>query len=113
MRLAGLISIAAAALAAGCGPNCQSTCERLYTESECNIQRAGRDVDWLLGECRTMCEDALKNPGEIGEYDPYTQSGYGSSVQLNNEQQAALWMQCVSEMDCEKIDEDNYCAPVP
>ena len=113
MRLPVLLSLAATALATGCGPDCQSTCERLYTESECNIQRAGRDVDWLLGNCRSMCEEALKNPGEIGAYDPYAQSGYGSSIQITNEQQAALWMECVAEMDCAKIDEDNYCAPVP
>ena len=32
-------------------------------------------------------------------------------VALENEQQAALWMDCVAETSCDNLDK-NYCAPV-
>lgn len=101
----------AALYLSGCGPNCQSTCEKLYLESECNTQRPGRTTDELLQRCASECEEALKRPGEIGDYDPYDNSGSGSSIVLENELQAAVWMECVAESACEKID-DGYCAPV-
>lgn len=106
-----LVLAGAALYLTGCGPNCQSTCEKLYIESECNIQRPGRTTDELLQRCSNECEGALEQPGEIGDYDPYDNSGSGSSITLDNEMQAAVWMECVAESACEKID-DGYCAPV-
>jgi hypothetical protein len=112
MRALSIVAaLAAAATLAGCGPNCQSTCEKLYLESECNIQRPGRSVDELLTTCNNNCEQALETPGEIEDFDPYDNSGSGSSVTIDNELEAALWMECIAESACEKIN-DNYCAPV-
>ena len=60
-----------------------------------------------------VCEDEAKEDevGEKGEYNPYERQGSSSSIQLENEIQAAIWMDCVAEMSCEKI-ADGYCAPV-
>jgi len=98
-------------LLTGCGPSCQSTCEKLYQEDECNTVRPGRDTKELLQDCNNSCEDALTEPGEIGEYNPYSNEGSSSSIVLENEQQAALWMDCIAEQACDKIS-DGYCAPV-
>ncbi len=98
-------------LATACGPTCQSTCDRLYLESSCNIQRAGRTLDELIGYCMGECEAALNEPGELGDYDPYERSGSGVSVTLGNEKQAAVWMECVAAQDCSRL-EDGYCAPI-
>ena len=113
MRALSIVAVlaAAATFLTGCGPNCQSTCEKLYLESECNTQRPGRTVDELLTTCNNNCEQALSRPGEIEDFDPYDNSGSGSSVTLDNEMEAALWMECVAESACDKIN-DNYCAPV-
>jgi hypothetical protein len=50
-------------------------------------------------------------PGELGDYDPYERSGSGVSVELGNEKQAAVWMECVNAQDCSRL-EDGYCAPI-
>lgn len=97
----------------GCGPNCQSTCFQLYgtDQGQCAIERPGRNTDELIGDCLDYCEDALTNNGELGDYDPLTKKGSDVAITLENEKQAALWMECVAESDCGRIDE-GYCAPV-
>lgn len=96
----------------GCGPNCQSTCQRLYGDApNCAIQRAGRDAEELIDYCMTQCETAMETPGDLGEYDPLVAQGQNESITIDNEKQAALWMDCISESDCSRFS-DGYCAPV-
>ncbi len=112
MRAILLLTLAGgAALLTACGPNCQSTCEKLYLESECNTQRAGRTSDQLIGKCMENCQNAMKVPGEIGGFSPYEKVGSGQSIEIENEQQAAIWMDCISETACENI-AGGMCAPV-
>lgn len=109
-------------LIAGCGPNCQSTCQRLYadgsqniggdTVEDCGIERAGRSQTQLIDDCMNQCENALDTPGEMGPYDPYTRSGSSESVTIDNERQAAIWMQCIEETSCDRLT-DGFCLPVP
>jgi len=95
----------------GCGSTCQATCDKLYKADDCGIQRPGRTEDELVQTCMNYCEDALDIPGDIGDYNPYSNEGSSSSIVLENEQQSALWMDCVAEQACDKIN-DGYCAPV-
>jgi len=102
----------------GCGPNCQSTCQRIYGNGvnadaieDCAIQRPGRTQSDLIDTCMDNCENALDQPGELGVYDPYTRTSSNQSVELENERQAAVWMECVNETDCERMGQ-GYCAPI-
>ena len=103
--------ISAAALGSGCGPDCQSTCNKLYQESECNTQSPGRSRDELLSRCNQECEDALVVPGEVGDYQPNEYTPSSVAVTLKNDKQAAAWMDCVQETSCEFLN-TGYCAPV-
>lgn len=104
-----------------CGPNCQSTCQRLYGEStqrvygeqitDCGIDRAGRDASELVDTCMDECQAALEVPGEVGPYEPYERTGSSESVDIENERQAAVWMECIAETSCDRLRE-GYCAPV-
>ena len=104
---------------AGCGPNCQSTCAHVFDESECSIARPGIDSYEQIKNCVTACEYALSQPGEIGDYDP-DRPNYSSNLELENERQAAAWMDCVwatapegsisGSDECRALDE-GYCAP--
>lgn len=98
-------------LLTACGPNCQSTCNRLYQESECNIQSPGATRDDLVLECNTQCENALEVPGEVGDYNPKEYTPNSVSVELENDKQAAVWMDCIAEQSCELLN-DGFCAPV-
>ena len=118
MRIAFALSSAALLFATACGPNCQSTCQRIYGngvndagEEDCSIQRPGRDQGELIDTCMDNCEEALEQPGELGTFDPYTRTGSNQSVSLENERQAAEWMECVTETDCQRMQE-GYCAPI-
>ena len=96
---------------AACGPDCQSTCNRLFLENECNLQFPGQSRDDLLRECNNACSDALTTPGEIREeYRPNQYTPRDQSVRFQNDQEAALWMDCVEAQACEKLNE-GYCAP--
>lgn len=98
-------------LAPGCGQDCQSTCNKLFQEGECNLQRPGQSRDDLLRACNNACDDALKTPGEIREeYTPSQYTPSDQSVRFQNDQEAALWMDCVEAQACEKLD-DGYCSP--
>ena len=110
--IAGLAASAALSLSAvGCGPDCQSTCNRLYQENECNLQFPGQSRANLLRDCSNACEDALDTPGEIRqEYTPNQYTPSNESVRFQNDQEAALWMDCVEAQACEKLG-DGYCSP--
>ena len=103
--------VVVSAVAVGCGPDCQSTCNTLYQSEQCNIQSPGSDQGELLNTCMDACEDALKQPGEVGDYNPTEYTPASVSVTLQNDKQAAVWMDCVSETACEFL-ESGYCAPV-
>jgi hypothetical protein len=108
--LAGLMSV-------GCGPNCQSTCNRLYSNGDdygipdCSIERGGTLTERLISDCLTACNDALANTGEVGDYRPDERHGSSTSIILENELQAAMWMDCIAETSCEDL-ESGYCAPI-
>lgn len=116
MRLAGLLLVASTLLAAGCGPDCQSTCEQLYNDGpgQCNINYAGEPgaagADALIGDCVTECDAAMARPGDMGDYDPNVRAGSDQAITLDNEKQAAAWMDCVMNTSCGNI-EDGYCPP--
>lgn len=108
VAFAGLL--AAGALATGCGNTCYTTCSRLY-QDPCNLESPGQTTAELLDICQDSCLDALDVPGEVGAYDPYQRLPGDSAIELENDRQAALWMDCVSEMSCENLD-NGYCMPV-
>lgn len=109
-------------LLTGCGPNCQNTCQLIFDESECGIKKPGLNADEMINDCVTECEDALQHAGTTGDYDPshrYNSAQQGSAS-LENEAQAAAWMNCVWEMapeatneQCQNLDPSvGYCAPI-
>jgi hypothetical protein len=118
MARAGRFVLSATALvglglgAAGCGPDCQSTCNRLYSQNECDIQRAGIEREELLGQCMDRCEVALTKPGEANpDYNPAEKmppSEDPESSIVETDEEAAMWMDCVEETSCELLDE-GYC----
>ncbi len=103
--------VVTSAVAVGCGPDCQSTCNKLYQSEQCNIQSPGSDLTELLTTCMDSCEYALSRPGEVGDYKPTEYTPASVSVTLQNDKQAAVWMDCVSETACDYL-ESGYCAPV-
>ena len=98
-------------LLTACGPDCQETCNKLYNESECNIQSPGATREELLGRCNTECENSLDVAGEVGDYNPNEYTPSNESIELGNDKQAAVWMDCIAETSCEFLT-DGYCAPV-
>jgi hypothetical protein len=92
------------------GANCQSTCQTLYGEGECSIPTPGRSSDQAYDDCVSSCDYALSHVGEMGDYDPNERNTSGQSPVLENEVQAAAWMNCVENTSCELIN-DGYCAP--
>ena len=114
MRLTGML-VVATALLAGCGPDCRSSCERLYLDGpdQCNInvadQVGAEGADELVRNCMATCDDAMTKTGELGDYDPNVR-GSADSVTLQNEKQAAAWMDCVAETSCDNLG-DGYCPP--
>ena len=118
MRIGRLLTLTVvsvtAALAAGCGPSCQSSCNRLYQDvgsGGCGIESAGTTQSELVTMCLDACSDALDKTGDIGDYNPYERTPSNISVDLENDRQAAIWMECVAETSCEYLD-DGYCEPV-
>ncbi|MCB9761322.1 MAG: hypothetical protein H6739_15880 [Alphaproteobacteria bacterium] len=97
---------------AGCGPNCQSTCNRIYGDApNCGIQRGGRTQVELYDRCITECETAMDSPGELDGYDPLVRQGSSEDINIENEKQAAVWMDCIAESDCSRLS-SGYCAPI-
>lgn len=106
--------LAGACLAlAGCGPTCQSACNRLYatTGDSCGIERAGTEASDLIGLCMDVCTKALETPGEVDGYDPNNRTNQDAETLLTNEKRAALWLDCVNGTSCDAL-VDGYCEPV-
>jgi hypothetical protein len=111
-----LLLSSAALFVSACGPDCQSSCDKLFGDKsdECNIVVPGRSDDAgrqdLRNECVSHCQQALARNGDVGDYSPDERSSSADEVVLENEKQAALWMDCVAETSCEDLN-SNYCAP--
>jgi hypothetical protein len=99
----------AALVAPGCGPNCQSACFKIYAEAECDVSTPGQSWEDAYKDCVEECDNALSQPGDLAGFDPDERNTSGESVTLENEQQAAAWMDCVEETACERL-EEGYCA---
>ena len=96
-----------------CGPDCQATCNKLYQPSECGITRPGGfTVNDLTGRCMTECQSAMSKPGLIGDYNPLGDYSSQEVPSLDNDQQAAAWMDCVANASCELLRSYKTCAPV-
>ena len=100
-----------AAFLVGCGPNCQSTCERIYDPGECGIGVPGEAWQRSVARCVSNCDYALDHPGEVGDYNPFEANTSGASIELTNEKQAAMWMDCVDQTACEDM-RHGICAPI-
>lgn len=122
MRVAwGLVAIGAAWSLSGCGENCRSTCTHVYAESECNIVLFGVTPDNLIDECVRECESALQHVGEQ-RFEPSETPASDDAWTLENEAEAAAWMDCVwSQVPeegpspaCANIDpaQGGICAPI-
>ena len=104
-------------LAACGGPDCLSTCERLYRagtdkngNAQCNLGegRAGGDQ---FDRCLEECNFAMETTGDIGSYNPQKKLEGEDIPDLENDQQAAAWMDCVLDASCVNLNK-NVCAPV-
>lgn len=120
MNKLALLGLSAAGLLLGtaCGPNCQNTCNQVYTQ--CNIQKAGQTQEELFRECVSECNAAMQESGEQGAYNPEQRRSSNEPLTLENDQQAAAWMDCVwnhapdaTPEQCEELDPSTgYCAPI-
>lgn len=110
----GAFAVAAALAVAGgsgCSENCQSSCTKIY--DECKIQIYGVPVEQSQDDCEAQCEEALKQVGEMGSYDPRKRDNPLHPNELLNEKQAAAWMDCVAEATCDELDpSQGICAPI-
>jgi hypothetical protein len=96
----------------GVPAECEVTCASLYDENECGLMRPGRSSEELKETCIDACADAMAEPqGEVGDYEPYERMPSSVSVELENQAQAELWMECIADTSCEALD-DGYCAPI-
>ncbi|MFN7145846.1 MAG: hypothetical protein ACK4YP_18870 [Myxococcota bacterium] len=129
MRASAVFLLVFAAVTAACnpdcpggtecviGPSCYDACEKLFGDGDgqCNIVVPGKDGASgraeMTSSCIAHCESAMNRAGEIGDYAPNERAPGGEDISLDNEQQAALWMDCVSETSCDNLNK-NYCAPV-
>lgn len=104
-----------------CGENCQSTCRHVYDEAECGVVVPGVGPDELIRECVNECENAMKKVGQAS-YDPTTTPSAADNIVLQNETEAANWIDCVWSLapepgyseGCKNIDpaERGVCAPI-
>lgn len=105
----------------GCGENCESTCTRVYDPSECGVVLPGVTPEDLITTCVSECEDALQRTGEL-RFDPKQTPAADDAWRLQNEAEAAAWMDCVWEQapgtgpskTCANIDpqQGGICAPI-
>jgi len=115
-RLWMSIGFSVSVFATACGPDCQTTCEKLYAQGgECEFTSAGDQYgEKNFSRCIETCESAISTPGEAGDYNPQEKTPSSQSIELENDQQAALWMDCVEEKSCEllKTSGGRFCAPI-
>lgn len=90
--------------------SCQNSCRRAFRDEQCNFQVPGAETPRLIRDCVTECEIALRQTGDLNGYDPdvYGSVDRAQTFTLENEAQAAAWMDCVAETSCEDINE-GFC----
>ena len=106
MRIVGIliVLIGSGIGLTACGPSCQSACQKAFRDSECNIKVPGvTEQNDLVRDCMRECESALKKTGELDGYNP-DEPLSGQTFTLENEKQAAVWMDCVDEVACDNLD---------
>jgi hypothetical protein len=113
-----LLAGAALGLAAlvGCGPNCQNSCAQVY--SQCGVTLPGRTSQELEGTCVDECTAALRESGGLEGYDPFVRRTSNQPFELETDQQAVAWMDCVWEKapdgtpeQCEDLSpQTGFCA---
>lgn len=116
----GLALVGLAAVLAGCGPTCQDSCRRMYAEDQCDAGTAGLSTETVIGECTRVCQSALQVPGPDVDaadrrFNPEVLVPAGSAPTLENERQAAAWMDCVwfyDDDECQTRLPDGYCLRV-
>ena len=94
-----------------CGPDCQTTCNKIYEPLQCGIERPGQTLTEVTRRCMNECNLGLSKPGPAGDYNPNDQTPRSETPTLETDQQTALWMDCVANTACENL-EKNYCAPI-
>lgn len=123
VSIAALLTGTAAALA-GCGPTCQSTCQRMYGDGpgECYVSAKQLSRVEAAQRCADACANAMNTPGDAPafndpRYNPSLQ--YTSSVSLTatleNQNHAAAWMDCVWSFEddvCHDKLEDQFCVQI-
>ena len=111
--MAGVVGVLTA-----CGPNCQKTCDQVY--NVCGIDKPGQSKEELILSCVNECNSALQSSGDLDGYQPDSRRSSSESIVLDNETQAAAWMDCVwkhapdgTPEQCEELDpRSGYCAPI-
>jgi hypothetical protein len=97
---------------AACDPpvSCQTACQRAFRENECNLRVPGRQANRLVRDCTRECENALTRTGDLDGYDPNDRNSVDRSqpFRLQNEKQAAVWIDCVLETSCEDLNR-GFC----
>ena len=110
------IALCVTVTTSACGPDCQTTCEKLYAQGgECEFTSAGDQFgEKNFARCVETCESAIQTPGDAGDYNPQEKTPSSQSIELENDQQAALWMDCIEEKSCEllKTSGGRFCAPI-
>ena len=104
------VFVAPLALGTGCGENCRTSCFKAYDERECNVDTPGVPADRRISECVSECQAALRQVGPMGDYSPFS-SGSLTPSSLENERQAAAWMDCIAESTCEQL-QNRRCSPL-
>lgn len=116
MRLGLFLCLGIGVMTTGCGPDCQTTCEKLYSRGgECKFTSAGDSTGELnYARCSDECNEAIAVPGEADGYNPQEKTPSSQAVELENDQQAAMWMDCIEEKSCEllKTSGGRFCAPI-
>ena len=111
------LGIAALSMTTGCGPDCQTTCEKLYSKGgECKMTNAGDPTgEETYQYCMETCNEAMAKPGESGDYNPEEKVPSSESITIVNDQQAAMWMDCIEAKSCQLLDSSaggRFCAPI-
>ena len=83
---------------------------------DCSISAPDKGKDELTRDCESQCKTALRTPGKPDGYEPNQKTPKNETVVLENDKQAALWMDCVEDHACKYLDpredEGGFCAPV-
>jgi len=114
------VSLLATLFASACGgETCQSSCLRFYEEEQCDAPPAGLSRSDAIDQCIDICQDALQVPGEpVGDdrrFDPARTAGNTEDHVLDNEQEAAAWIDCVwsfTDDECPERLDDQYCIKI-